>query len=142
MAELEPEFEVLETRILRAWMNRDLREIKALISGDCLFMFGTTPPALLDRASLIAGIQGDLVLDGFRFHEMTARRYGRGVWFTAHVELELKVKGQDWTGAFLLTDLWRKGTVRRKWKLAERSLAPLRGDGSMFHAIRALQLWR
>jgi len=142
MAALEPVFEVLETRVLKAWMDRDLREFKSLVGGDCLFMFGTTPPALLDRASMIEGIRGRLTLGGFRFHEMTARQYDKSVWFSSHVELELKVDGQDWSGAFLFTDLWRKGAVQRKWKLAERSLAPLRGDGNMFHAIRALQLWR
>lgn len=142
MAELEPVFEVLETRILRAWMNRDTRELKSLIASDCLFMFGTTPPALLDRPSLLAGIESGLRCNGFQFKEMTARQYGKAVWFSGHVELQLSVTGQDWSGAFMLTDLWRKTGLKRNWKLAERSLAPLKGDGQMSGAIRSLQLWR
>lgn len=142
MAELEASFEVLENRLMRAWMHRDAREMKALVSGDFIAMFGTTPPVLLDRASFIAGAENGFRCEGFRFHEITARRYARSVWFTAHVELEMRLGQREWSGHFLLTDLWRKARVRRSWKLAERSLAPVESNQHLSTAIRALQLWR
>ena len=142
MAELEATFEVLENRFMRAWMHRNVREIKATVSGDAIFMFGTAPPALLDRASFVAGVEDRFRLLGFRFHEVTARKHGRGVWFTGQVELEMKLGPLEWKGNFLLTDLWRKGLVRRKWLLAERSLSPVEGDKRLSDSIRAMQLWR
>mgnify|MGYP001549951209 CR=1 FL=1 len=142
MADLEATIEVLEHRLMRAWMHRDARDVKALVRGDAILMFGTKPPVLLDRPSLVAARDRGLQCKGFKFAEITARRHGACVWFTGHVELEMKIGAQDWSGNFLLTDLWRKGTVRRRWKLAERSLAPLEERSSLFDAIRALQLWR
>jgi len=141
MANLEATFEVLENRLMRAWMHRDPREVKATVSSDAIFMFGTSPPALLDRASFIASMQDGFRLHGFRFHELTARKYGRCVWFSGQAELEMTLGGVDWKGNFLLTDLWRKGIVRRSWALAERSIAPAEGDKRLSDAIRAMQLW-
>ena len=142
MADIAGDFEVLENRLLRAWLHRDARELKALLSGDCIIMFGTSPPVLLDRASFLGAIAKGLVCEGFCLHENTARQYGRSVWFTGHVELELRLGQREWRGHFLLTDLWRKGAVSRRWKLAERSLAPSAEDSALSDAIRALQLWR
>ncbi|WP_291137094.1 hypothetical protein [Erythrobacter sp.] len=73
---------------------------------------------------------------------MTGRSHGGGVWFTAHAEMEIAVGRDTWSGGFLLTDLWRKSGLRRRWKLAERSLAPVEANEALSHAIRALQLWR
>lgn len=142
MADLEPAFETLENRLMRAWMHRDVREAKTLLAGHFIFMFGTNPPVLLDRPSFLGGIENGFRCEGFRFQEITARKYGKSAWFTAHVELELKLGTHAWGGHFLLTDLWRKGTVQRRWKLAERSLAPAEQNRALSDAVHALQLWR
>lgn len=142
MAQIDQDFEVHENRLMRAWMHRDAREAKALVHPDFIFMFGTNPPVLLDRASFLDGIEHGFRCEAFRFREVTARRHGRCVWFTGHVELELKVGQRGWAGHFLLTDLWRKGRIQRRWKLAERSLAPAEDNLQLSDAIRGLQLWR
>ena len=56
MADIAGDFEVLENRLLRAWLHRDARELKALVSGDCIIMFGTTPPVLLDPVGPIGRV--------------------------------------------------------------------------------------
>ena len=142
MAELDPVFETLESRVMRAWVHGDLPSLKSLIHSDFIFMFGTKPLVLLDKASFVGGLENGLRCIGYRFNEVTARKHGKTVWFTGDIELELKIGGQEWKGNFLLTDLWRKGVVRRKWKLVERSLAPLEDDKNLHAAIRRLQLWR
>lgn len=142
MAELAPTFEALENRLMRAWMHGDAGNVKASLSGDSILMFGTTPPVLLDRPSFVNAIQGSFVLAGFRFHEVTARKHGKMVWFTGHVEMELAIGQRQWGGKFLLTDLWRRTPFRRRWVIAERSLAPIEPDERISDAIHALQLWR
>ena len=142
MTDLEPEFEALETRLMRAWMHRDVRAIKAHTNSDLIFMFGIAPPVLLDRTSFLGGVERGLRCEGFRFNEMTARRYGRSVWFVAHVDMELRIGDDEWRGKFLLTDLWRKSALPpRRWKLAERSLAPVTENQKLSDAIHAMQLW-
>jgi hypothetical protein len=142
VAEIEAEFLVRENNLMTAWMHRDEASIKSLVSRDSVFLFGALPPVLLDRRSFIGALDGGFVCTAFRFHETTARQYGKSTWFSGHAELELKIRGRDWSGHFMITDLWRKGRFRRRWQLAERSLAPLKGDGSFSSAIRSLQLWR
>ncbi len=142
MADIAADIEVLETRLMRSWMARDARELKALVAADCLMMFGTTPPTLLDRPSFVAAIDRGFVCEAFRFGAVTARQHKRSVWFTGDVELELRLGRTEWRGSFLMTDLWTKTRLKRRWKLAERSLAPLDRDESLSAAIRALQLWR
>ncbi|AWW74587.1 hypothetical protein CD351_09140 [Erythrobacter sp. KY5] len=142
MAEVQDSIEVLENRLMRAWLHQSAGEIRNLVQADCLMMFGTAPPVLLDRPSFIAGLERGLRCDAFRFHEVTARAYGKTAWFTGHAELDLSIGARRWTGNFLITDLWRKGTVRRRWKLAERSIAPAENNSQLSDAILALQLWR
>ncbi|GMN01641.1 nuclear transport factor 2 family protein [Erythrobacter sp. MTPC3] len=142
MADLLPQFEVLENQLMRAWLHRDLAGIKQSMASECITMFGTRPPALLDRPSFLAAVQGELLCEAFRFQEITARQYGKCVWFTGHVELELKLGRREWAGNFLITDLWRKTPIRRRWMLTERSLARVEDSTAMSDAIRALQLWR
>ncbi|KPP90263.1 DUF4440 domain-containing protein [Erythrobacter sp. HL-111] len=141
MADVTPEFEALEIALMRAWMEADRRALKSHLAADCVLMFGTAPPVLLDRASFLAAGRG-FALTGFRLREVTARRHGGNVWFTGHAELELALGRGSWSGGFLLTDLWRRGRIGRRWKLAERSLAPVEADRTFSDAIRALQLWR
>ncbi|MEE4207581.1 MAG: nuclear transport factor 2 family protein [Erythrobacter sp.] len=142
MADDTPEFEALELALMRGWMESDRAALKALVRSDCVMMFATTPPVLLDRASFLAACDKGFVLAGFRFREVTARRYGRTAWFTGHAELELRLGQRQWKGGFLLTDLWRKARLSRRWKLAERSLAPVEANETLSDMIRRLQLWR
>lgn len=142
MSRIQAELEVDETRLMRAWMNRDADEVRAVVARNCLMLFGTQPPALLDRPSFLAGIDRGFQCKGFRFHEATVRKYGAAAWYCGQVDIELKIGGNDWSGTFLLTDLWRRGTIKRKWQLAERSLAPTDPNSKLCDAIRALQLWR
>ena len=139
--DIEPDFEALETRLMRAWMHRDTKAIKAHTHGDLIVMFGITPPVLLDQKSFIGGVQGALRCEGFRFNQMTARKVGKCVWFVGHCELELRVGLEEWKGKFLITDLWRKGVFPRRWRLAERSIAPVEESRKLSDAIRAMQLW-
>ncbi|MEE4539636.1 MAG: hypothetical protein V2J51_14235 [Erythrobacter sp.] len=142
MSDICAEMEVLENRLMRGWMGRNVREIKALVATDCLFMFGTRPPTLLDRPSFVAAIDRGFVCEAFRFGAVTARQHRHAAWFTGDIELEMRLSRREWRGRFLLTDLWTKSRLKRRWKLAERSLAPLDGDEDLSAAIHALQLWR
>ena len=142
MADITALLDTAETRLMKAWLERDRAAVKALVRSDCVMMFGTAPPVLLDRASFLAAFDRDLALAGYRCNEVTGRRHGRSAWFTGHVELELQVGRRQWKGGFLLTDLWRKTRLSRRWKLAERSLAPVEADETLSDAIRRLQLWR
>ena len=54
MADLTPVIETLENRWMRAWVGRDLKELKALTSRDFILLLGSRPAVILDRSRGLA----------------------------------------------------------------------------------------
>ncbi|MEO0589684.1 MAG: nuclear transport factor 2 family protein [Pseudomonadota bacterium] len=129
-----------ELRFMQSWMHRDAGAIRRLAARDCMLVFGTNPPELLDRPSFLAAIESDFRCLGFRMGESVVRRHGRTAWFTASVDLELKIGAREWNARFLMTGLWRKHRIGG-WKLVERSFAPLDKDERLAESVRRLQMW-
>jgi len=129
-----------EERLMHGWMHRDPSDLKRFMARDCIIMFATDPPEILDRPSFIEAAQRDFRCLGYRFGDNIMRRYDKLVIFTAPIDLELKIGAREWNGRFLLTDLWRKFTFGG-WKLSERSLAPLAEDARLADSVRRLQMW-
>lgn len=140
MANTSELIQAQELRFMQSWMHRDAGAIRKLASRDCMLVFGTNPPELLDRPSFVAAVENDFRCLGFRMGEGVVRRQGRAAWFTASVDLELKLGAREWKTRFLMTGLWRKHRIGG-WKLAERSLAPLDTDQRLAESVRRLQMW-
>ena len=81
------------------------------------------------------------VCNSFRLGDVYARRIGALAVFGSQVELESTLDGEDWSGAMWVTDLWRKRRIGG-WKMVDRALSRVEGDGQVPAAIRKLQLWR
>lgn len=141
MAETAAEIEALALTAMRAWVAGDGKAMKKLTTRDFMMLVGSTPPQLLDRPSFLAAMARGFACTRFTFREVIVRVYGKSAWFVAGAELELALGGKVWSGGFMVTDLWRKGTIGG-WKLAERSLARLDGDDCIAPAIARLQLWK
>ncbi|MEM6827291.1 MAG: nuclear transport factor 2 family protein [Pseudomonadota bacterium] len=141
MADIADTIEAHELRLMQAWMRRDAGAFRKLAARDCMFVFGTNPPELLDRASFTEAIENDFRCLGFRMGESVVRRHGRAAWFTASADLELKFGARAWEGRFLMTGLWRKFRIGG-WKLVERSLATLDKDERLAQSVRRLQMWQ
>lgn len=141
MAETAAEIEALTLTMMRAWVARDGKAMKKLLARDFLMLVGSTPPQMLDRPSFLAGIERGFLCTRFTFREVSVRAYGKSAWLVAGAELELALGPRVWQGGFMVTDLWRKGTIGG-WKLAESSLARLDADDSLAPAIARLQLWK
>lgn len=141
MAKIAALIEEREQRIMQSWMHRDTGEAKKLMARDCIVMFATDPPEILDRPSLITAMERDFRCLGYRLGDNIMRRYDKLVFLTAPVDLELKIGTMEWAGRFLLTDMWRKFAFGG-WKLTERTLAPLAQDERLAHSVRRLQMWQ
>ncbi len=141
-SDADAEIADLELRVMRGWLAQDTGDLKKLLHRDFTFMLGTLPPEMLDRPSFLAATQRGFVLRKFQMRAMLVRRYGKLAWFAAGGELEIDLGRQQWRGEFLITDLWRRSTFGRSWKLAERSLARIEPDDRLAGAVSKLQMWK
>lgn len=142
MADLTPIIETMENRWMRAWVQRDARALKSLTARNFMLLTGSKPPAILDQASWVEAATTRWLCTSYRFGDIYVRNVGGLVLFASQLELKAKMDGDDWSGTFWVTDLWRKGRVRRRWRMVQRVLSRVEEKGEIPAGVRALQLWR
>ena len=127
---------------MRAWMQRDRNQMKALASSDFIFLLGSTRAAILDRPSWLEAATTRFRCNGYRFGEVYVRRHGSIAVFACRAELEARLGSVEWSGPAWITDIWQRSRVRRKWQLLERSLSRPDTHEDLPGEIRQMQLWR
>ena len=142
MADLTPVIETMEHRWMRAWVNRDLKALKAVTASNFILLMGSKPPAILDRPSWLEAAGKRYDCSSYRFGDIYVRELGSAAIFAAPMELTVTMDGHDWSGRYWVTDFWRKGRVWRSWKMAHRVVSRTDDDAKVAAAIRSLQLWR
>ena len=142
MSDLTAVIETMEHRWMRAWVQRDIKALKAITAKDFILLTASKPPAILDRPSWLEAAAKRWDCDSYRFGDIYVRDLGSTAVFAAPLELTAMLDGRDWAGPVFVTDLWRKGRVRRRWKLAQRVISKVDCDPAVPKAIRALQLWK
>lgn len=142
MTDLTAAIETMEHSWMRAWVNRDGKALKALTARHFILLMGAKPAAILDRPSWLEAAANRWDCQSYRFGDILVRAEGKVAIFSAAVELKATVDGRDWSGTFWVTDVWRKGRVRRGWKLAHRSLSRRDEAPEVAKAIKAMQLWK
>ena len=142
MADLTATIETLEHRWMRAWVSGDLKAMKAITAKNFILLTGTRPPAILDRPSWIEAAAKRYHCSSYRFVDVRVRDLGGAALFSAPMELKATMDGRDWAGTLFVADIWRKGRVRRGWKLVQRILSSVDERPEVPKAIRSLQLWK
>src|SRR5262245_26612510 len=117
MADILPLIETLENRWMRAWIGGDVKTLKSLSSRNFRLVIGSKPSVLLDHKSWIDAAAGRFPCRAYRFGEIYARNIGSVAIFATQLELEASIDGHDWSGKVWVTDLWKKGGVRRSWRM-------------------------
>ncbi len=141
VAEVPAEIEACALGVMRAWVAGDSKAMKKATARDFMVMVGTLPPQLLDRPSFLAAMERGFACTKFAFREVFVRQHGKAAWLVAGADLQLRLGGKEWSGPFLVTGLWRRGSISRSWSLAELSLARLDEADRLADNVRALQLW-
>jgi ketosteroid isomerase-like protein len=142
MANLTPVIETMEHRWMRAWVNEDMRALKAITTKNFILLTASKPPAILDRPSWLEAAAKRYLCSSYRFGDIYVQEVGGLAVFAAPVDLKATMDGRDWSGTLFVTDVWRKGRVRRGWKLAQRILSTPDERPELAKAIKSLQLWK
>lgn len=142
MANGDGRIEALEHQLMRAWVTGDRKALRSSLARRFRLVVGAPSPVLLDRKSLLDAAADRWRVTAFRFGTIYARQVdGVGI-FAAELELEGSIDGQDVSGRWWVTDIWRKSALARRWQLLDRQLARLETGHTFPQAVRALQLWR
>jgi len=142
MANLTPVIETMEHRWMRAWVNREAKALKGLTASDFILLTASKPAMILDRPSWLDAVAKRWDCSSYRFGDIYVRSVGSVALFAASLELKATLDGRDWSGTVFVTDLWRKGKVRRSWKLAQRIVSRADDNRELPKAIKSLQLWK
>ena len=142
MADLTPVIETMENRWMRAWVQRDVKTLKSMTSKDFILLTASRPAMILDRPSWLEAVAKRYDCLSFAFGDIYVREWGSTALFTAPLELKATIDDEKWSGPLLVTDLWRRGRVRRGWKLVQRVVSKTDDDPRLAKTIRALQLWK
>jgi ketosteroid isomerase-like protein len=142
MSSLAPVIETMEHSWMRAWVNRDAKALKSLTARDFILLTGSKPPAILDRPSFLEAAAERWDCSSYRFGDIIVRDVGAVAVFAAPLELKATMDGRDWSGTLFVTDVWRKGRVRRSWKLVQRIVSRPDDKPEVAAAIKSLQLWK
>jgi ketosteroid isomerase-like protein len=126
---------------MRAWVQRDLRTLKALTARDFIMLVGSKPPMILDQRSWLDATKERYRCSSFRLGDLYVRRVGALALFATRLEIEARMDGHDWSGAIWVTDLWRKKRIGG-WRMVERVIARPDDNPDVPAAIRSLQLWK
>lgn len=127
---------------MRAWVSGDRKTLKALTSRNFRMVIGSKPAMVLDSKSWIEAAGKRYRCKSYRFGDVYARDIGGAAVFATQLEMEASLDGQDWSGQFWVTDIWRKSRLRRKWRMVERVVSQPDGRADVPAAVRSLQLWR
>jgi len=141
MADLTPVIETMEHRWMRAWVNGDMRALKAITAKNFILLTGSKPPTILDRPSWLEAAANRHLASSYRFGDIYVRGFGSVALFTAGMELTATMDGRDWSGRQFVTDLWRKRRLGG-WKMVQRIVSKADEDPQLAKAMKSLQLWK
>lgn len=142
MTDITATIETMEHRWMRAWVNRDGRVLKSLTARDFILLTASKPPTILDRPSWLEAVAKRYHCSSYRFGDIYVRKLGTAVLFASKIELNATMDGREWSEEVWITDIWRKGRMRRGWKLAQRVISRISEDPQIPKAMKSLQLWK
>jgi ketosteroid isomerase-like protein len=110
----------------RMWMESlkvvDADTLSQLVSSDFTFVSPRMPKAK-DRTNYLEHALRDLKLTSYEFTQVSVRFFGRTAIVSGLLTQKATVRGEDWDGDYVVTDVWisRDGV----WRAVSRHESPL-----------------
>ena len=113
---MESEIAALERQWMEAWLRRDRPTCDRILADD--FVLTSARGTLMSKAEWLDGAMGHIVGQSFDWDELRVRLFGEVAIVHARTRQSATVSGHDWSGQFLLTDVWvhRDG----RWQVVSR----------------------
>jgi ketosteroid isomerase-like protein len=116
MATTETEIPLLEQSWMAAWVAKDRVTCERILADD--FLLTSARGSLMSKSEWLAGAMGPFVCSSFQWEQIQIRPFGDVAIVHGRSRQEATVSGQDWSGVFLVTDVW----VKRggQWQVVSR----------------------
>ena len=114
---MEKLFLDLETQWMTAWKHKDVATVRKILSDDFTLTSSLSSGSLVDKEGWIAKLA---VYDckAFRFDKIQVRVYDNTAVVNSWFHQDATANGKDWSGNFLITDIWvKKGEY---WQVVAR----------------------
>jgi hypothetical protein len=105
-----------EKEWMDAWIAKDTSKFRDILSDD--FLLSSARGYLMEKAEWIRNASGPFTCESFAWKDIKVRIYGNTAIVNATVEQVASVGEKDWSGIFMLTDVWvyQNG----KWQVVSR----------------------
>ena len=115
---IEQELVKMENEWARAWQLPDPAALESILADDFTLISSRSKGETTNKRQYIDSTLKLVRGQGYSFERMTVRVYGDTAVIHAQFQQSATFAGSDWSGDFLLTDVW----VRRegRWQVVAR----------------------
>lgn len=112
-------FTELENSWMNAWKNKDEKTVREIIADDFTLSSSLSTGELMNKEAWIEKALHGYDCQSFNFDTIKVRVYGDTALLNVWYHQEATVNGKDWSGNFLMTDIWTK-QKNGKWQVVAR----------------------
>jgi ketosteroid isomerase-like protein len=118
---VEQELVKLENEWARAWQQPDEEALDALLGDDFTLVSERSKGEVVSKRQYIATMVKLARGDGYSFAKLSVRVFGEAAVVNAYIQQTATFAGNDWSGDFLVTDVWVKRANR--WQAVARHVS-------------------
>lgn len=111
-------FSDLENSWMNAWKNKDEKTVREILANDFTLSSSLSTGELVTKEQWIAALPV-FNCKSFKFDTIKVRVNGDTAVLNIWYYQEATANGKDWTGNFLMTDIWVKQN-NNKWQVIAR----------------------
>lgn len=111
-------FSDLENGWMNAWKNKDEKTVREILANDFTLSSSLSTGELVTKEQWIAALPV-FNCKSFKFDTIKVRVNGNTAVLNIWYYQEATANGKDWTGNFLMTDIWVK-QKNNKWQVIAR----------------------
>ena len=112
----DQEIQRLERAWMTAWVEGDRPTCERILADD--FVLTSARGLLMTKSDWLAAAMSSYVCTSFAWEELLVRRFGDAAVAHGRSRQQASVAGQDWSGLFLVTDVW--GKRNNQWQVVSR----------------------
>lgn len=114
-ASAETQIPLLEQEWMDAWVKQDHAACERFLADD--FLLTGARGVLMSKSQWLATL-GSFICTSFSWKQLLVRAFGDSAIVHGRAHQQAAVEGQDWSGVFLITDVWTRRN--RQWQVVAR----------------------